>query len=400
VEIAIRPCKDAEDLRRALVIWQYVGAEPTLDDVQLLSRVLPFERAYGAWDGGDCVGGAAAFPFHIALPGGRSVASAGVTMIGVAPTHRRRGVLTRLMRVQLDELRARGEAIAWLWASEAPIYGRFGYGLASMAYEIDVPRERTAYALDRPLVGRARRLSHEDALELLPPLYDAACRQHTGMPSRTRAWWDVRRFNDAPHRRAGGGLLNRVVLEEDGVPIGYALYRVRQQMAHGVTEGALLVVEAMGVTPEATRSIWRMLLDFDWVSRIEANNLPADHVLPLLVAEPRRLQWRASDGVWIRLVALATREWSSDEPVVFEVDDVFCPWNTGRWRLAGGAATRTDAPADLRLDVDVLGAAYLGAFSFRRLWEAGRVEELRPGALAAADRVFAADTALWCPEIF
>lgn len=400
----VRPCADLSDLRSAMVIWQYFGVEPSDEDAALFSTVLPPERMHSAWDGDLCVGGAGAFRFTLPLPGGRSVPSAGVTAVGVATTHRRRGVLTALMRAQLDAARAQGEPVAWLWASEGTIYRRFGYGLASFAVDVEIMRERTAYALPAPPVGQARLVSHAAALELLPPLYDAVAAQNAGMPSRTRAWWEARRLTDAPNRRQGAGLLNRLVLEEDGVPVGYALYRVRPSMVHGISQGALVVVEAMGITPAAHRAVWRHLLDFDWVATIEASNLPIDHPLFLWLAEPRRLQARISDGLWVRLVdvaaALTARGSESGEALVIEVEDPFCPWNTGRYLLAHGRAERTDAAPDLRLGVEALGAVYLGGFTVRRLQEAGQVVELRPGAVGAADRWFAAERAPWCAEVF
>lgn len=402
--IHVRPCADLDELAQAMVIWQYFGAEPSKEDCERFASLCPVDRMHGAWDGAVCVGGVGAYPFTIPLPGGRSAPSAGVTAVGVATTHRRRGVLTALMRAQLDDVRARGESIAWLWASEAPIYGRFGYGIASFALDIDVPRERTAYTRTWPPYGQGRLLAHAEALEVLPRLYAAAAAQNVGMPSRTRAWWEARRLSDSPVRRQGAGALNRLVLEVDGTPVGYALYRVRNAMEHGITSSALVVVEAVGVNRDATAAIWRHLLDWDWCATIEAVNLPVDHPLLLLLAEPRYLRTRIADALWVRLVevgaALSARGYPSGEPVVFEVDDSFCAWNTGRWRLADGVAARTEAPADLRLGVDALGSAYLGGFTFRRLWEAGRVEELRPGALALADRVFAAERAPWCPEVF
>jgi predicted acetyltransferase len=404
VSIDVRACSSAEELRQALVIWHYFGGEPTLDEATRFSAVLPPERMHGAWDGETCVGGAGAFPFRISLPGGRSAPSAGVTVVGVAPTHRRKGVLTALMRAQLDDVRRRGEPIAWLWASEATIYGRYGYGLASFAADVSLPRERTAFAVDRPLVGRPRLVAHEEAIETIPGVYERVAAQQIGMPSRDRAWWEARRLNDLPQRRGGAGVLNRMILEEGGEAVGYALYRVKQVLEHHVTTGSLVVVEAMGVTPEATRAVWRFLLDIDWVARIEASNLSVDHPLFLLLAEPRRAQMRVADGVWARLVdvgaALSARGYASGERVIFEVTDGFCPWNAGRWLLQDGVARRTEDPADLRLPVDALGSAYLGGFTFRRLWEAGRVEELREGALATADRIFATDRAPWCPEVF
>jgi predicted acetyltransferase len=132
--------------------------------------------------------------------------------------------------------------------------------------------------------------------------------------------------------------------------------------------------------------------------------LPPDHPLFFLLAEPRRARFRMSDGLWVRLVdvgaALSGRAYLGDGSVVFDVRDSFCPWNEGRWKLDGGVAARTDAPADIALDVASLGATYLGAVSFTQLRDALRLEELTPGAVARADAIFAWRPLPWCPEIF
>jgi predicted acetyltransferase len=132
--------------------------------------------------------------------------------------------------------------------------------------------------------------------------------------------------------------------------------------------------------------------------------LPPDHPLFLLLANPRRAGYRMLDCLWVRLVdvdaALSGRTYTGDGRVVFEVRDATCPWNEGRWQLEGGSAARTDAPADLALDADALGSAYLGAISFAQLRDAFRLEELAAGAIARADALFGWRPLPWCPEIF
>jgi len=155
---------------------------------------------------------------------------------------------------------------------------------------------------------------------------------------------------------------------------------------------------------DAEAELWRYLCDIEWVGTINAWMLPLDHPLFFLLAEPRRMRFRVGDGLWVRLVdvgaALSARSYAADGAVVFEIEDAFCPWNAGRWKLEGGEAKRTRAAADLRCDVTALGSVYLGGFTFRQLVRSGRVEELRPGAAARADGLFHTDRAPWCPENF
>ena len=329
---------------------------------------------------------------------GATVPTAGVTVVGVLPTHRRRGILTAMMRRQLDDA---PEPIAALWASEPTIYGRFGYGIASFCGEIAVPKERTALAASAGARGDVRIVTAEEALESFPALYDAVRAERPGMMSRTRDWWEHRRLAQRVPRVVAA---RRALLELDGAPAGYALYRVHQKFEAFGTVGHVRVIEALGTSPAATREIWRYLLELDWTSRIEAGLLPADHELLFLVAEPRRLKFMLLDGLWVRLVdlpaALAARSYAGDDPIVFDVSDAFLPDNEGRWRLAGGQAERTDDEPDLRLDVTALGSTYLGGVTFGELLRAGRIEELQEGAAARADALFRADRAPWCPEIF
>jgi predicted acetyltransferase len=195
-----------------------------------------------------------------------------------------------------------------------------------------------------------------------------------------------------------------VLLEHDGVPVAYALYRMNQSFVDGSTTGKVIVREAVGATDAATREIWRFLLDIDWVAHIEASLLPVDHPLLLLLAEPRRARFRLGDGLWMRLVdvgaSLSARTYSGDGGVTLEIEDALIPENSGRWHVEGGTAKRTDGDPDLRLDVAALGSAYLGGITFGQLARAGRVEELAAGALGRADALFRAERAPWCPEIF
>jgi predicted acetyltransferase len=399
--IEVRRTATPDELRRAFVIWHYFGSTPTDEDVERFGPLLDGGMT-AAFDGDEIVGGAGAFPFELSVPGG-SVRAGGVTVVGVRPTHRRRGVLTRLMRAQLDDLHEQGVPVAYLWASEGTIYRRFGYGLAALNGSMQLPRERTAFARPAEPYGTLRVVSTEKALEALPQVYDRVVAQRPGMFSRSRLWWESRVLADLPERRGGAGELNRLVLEVDGRPEGYALYRVKQTFEDWVSTGSWIVPEALGTTPRATAAIWRYLLDADWTARIEAPRLPVDHELVHLLAEPRRMKLVVTDSLWVRLVdvgaALAARSYGPGE-VVVELEDAFCPWNEGRWRIAAGGVERTDAAADVRLDAGTLGAVYLGGFGFRQLADAQRVEELREGAVARADALFVRERAPWCPEVF
>ncbi|MGK4007771.1 GNAT family N-acetyltransferase [Sorangium sp. So ce1036] len=382
------------------------GMSPGPEREEGMRRLPELTSRLGAFDGDALVGVAGSFAFTMTTPGG-DAPIAGLTMVAVLPTHRRRGILTALIGRHLDEARAEGRPLSVLWATEGTIYGRFGYGLASHACSASIERDRTGFRGEAGAVGRARLLGEAEALEVFPPVWERARPLAPGMLSRSAAWWRGRRLLDDEATRKGGGPLQRVVIEVDGRAEAYAMYCVHHRWdASQIPAGTLRVIEAIGATPRGTRLVWRYLFDVDLVQQIEASLLPLDHPLRLLLAEPRRLRLTATDGLWVRIVdveaALAARAYGGGGALTLEIEDRGCPWNAGRFRLDGGArraARTTDAP-DLRLDVAALGSAYLGGFSFRDLADAGQVAELTEGAVDRADTLFRAARAPWCPEIF
>jgi predicted acetyltransferase len=398
----VRPCADKDEFRRAVdAIAQYFGPPLSQERTDRFSRVLDVDRMHAAFEDGTIVGGAGAFTFDLSVPGG-SLPCAGVTVVGVFPTHRRRGVLRAMMDAQLLDVNERGEPIAALWASDEGIYGRFGYGLASWCGEISVPKEWNAFAQPVERQGSTRLVTPEEASELFPPVHDAVRRGRPGFFVRTPEWWELRTLRMSEEEAATPKRF--VALELDGATQAYAIYRSHPKFEDAVSRSRLEVVEAFGATPQATAEIWRFLLDVDWSATIDAQLLPPDHPLFLLLANPRRARYRMYDALWVRLVdvgaALSGRAYAAEGSIVFEVRDAVCPWNESCWKLENGAASRTEDPADLTLDVDALGSAYLGAVSFAELRDAGRVEERVDGAVRRADALFGWRPLPWCPEIF
>jgi predicted acetyltransferase len=384
-------------------IMHYFGRVPGPEFAERFGPNIPPERIHAAFEDGAVVGSGGAFPLETSIPGG-FVRAAGVTLVGVLPTHRRRGILRSLMRAQLDDVHERGEPMAYLWASEDPLYGRYGYGVASFTGNIELGRDRAAFYRDFEPAGAIRLVSVDEAIEPFSEIQRRAAAHHPGMFVRTPEWWRSRRLADPEWGREGGGEMVRALLELDGRPVGYALYRLHFSAERGIPRGFTSVIEAMGDSPEATRELWRFLLSIDWMERVRAGLLPLDHELFLLLREPRRLTFDQRDGLWVRIVdleaALAARSYEPGEPVVVEVADDFCPWNAGTWELGPEGALRSRREPELRLDVSALGSAYLGGFTFAQLARAGRIEELGAGALARADALFRTDRYPWCPEIF
>jgi predicted acetyltransferase len=400
----VRAVTDNEEYKDAIqAIGQYFGMQLTDESVERFLKVLPHERMHAAYDDGRTVGGAGAFSWDMSIPGG-SLPTAGVSVVGVYPTHRRRGVLRAMMRAQLDDAHERGEPLAALWASEETIYGRFGYGIAAWVGEISIPREYSNFVWPFEREGDVRFVDGDEAFELFPPIWEAVRAERAGMYVRPDDWWRDRIIRDPEDRREGAGPKRFIVHEIDGHATAYAIYRHKPGFEAGSSTGVTQVVEAMAATPAGMQNLWRYLLDIDWAATIDAALLPPDHPLFLLLANPRRARYRMGDGLWIRLVdagaALAARSYRDADPVVLEVRDAFCDWNERRWKVGEGSAKPTKAKADLRLDADALGSAYLGGVTFAELRNASRVEELTAGAIARADDLFRTDLHPWCPEIF
>ena len=376
------------------------------DDRERDTKLLPRDRMLGAYADGELVGTAGDFPLTLTIPGGE-LPAAGVTMVGVAPSHRRRGVLTALMRRQLDDARARGEPLAILWSSEAPIYGRYGYGMATRVGWIEADRNRVSFRAPADAGARVRLIDAEEALSVLPPVHERFRRSTPGAISRSDVWWREYRLADPEHRRMGAGPKLQAVLELDGEPAGYAIYRVKEDWGDGFAASSLRVQEAIGTSPRATREVWRFLFGVDLIAQVSAWNVPSDHPLFLLTGEPRRLRLRIGDGLWLRVLdveaALPARSYAAEGEVAFELTDSLVPENEGVWRLqvgGNGASVERGGDAELRLSVAALGSTYLGGVSFAELQAAELVEELADGAVARADALFRTARAPWCPEVF
>jgi len=402
--IRVRTVRNTEELSLAMgAIGHYFGWMPTAEQSESFLAYLPLDRMHAAFDDGTIIGGAGVYPFEMTVPGG-PMTCAGVTIVGVKPTHRRRGILRKMMTAQLEDIRERGEPIASLWASEDTIYGRYGYGPASRTGHVLLPRGTADLRPDLPpREGQVRFVEHEEALRAFPRIYERIRPRRAGFVLRTKPWWESRILDDNEWRRGGAGPLNRVLLEIDGRPAGYAIYRIFQHQTEW--KRTLRVMEAIGLDARAAREIWRFLLGIDWMDDIQIRLLPLDHELWHLLARPRTLGMKVFDGLWMRPIdvgaALSGRSYVTDGRVTLEiVSDPLFEDNVGTWTIADGRARRSSRRPDVRLDVQALGSVFLGGFSFAELARAERVEEAARGGIARADALFRTDAEPWCPEIF
>jgi predicted acetyltransferase len=372
--------------------------------------VAELDRSLGLWDGDQVVATAGIFSRSLTVPGA-VVPCAGITWVTVAPTHRRRGVLTSIMRRQLTGLHEQQrEPVAALWAAEYPIYGRFGYAPATFRGGLSGRTERLRLRPDVDFgAGRVDVVPLETYRPRAARLYEAVRRFVPGNLARDERWWE-RLLRDEPEHRHGA-TERRFLLhtEPDGTVTGYAAYRMKAGWTDGgEPDGTLTVDEVRATSTPAYASLWRVLLSVDLVRTVQAPLASPDDPLRQLVTDGRALTSRPVDALWVRLVdvdrALAARRYPAPIDLVIEVRDEFCPWNAGRWRLsghpAGGYCGRTDRDPDMVLGIEELSAAYLGGTSLATLQAAGRVTEVSPGAVTLASTAFFWPVTPWCPDEF
>jgi predicted acetyltransferase len=402
----VRPVRDLDEYRAAVgAIGHYFGWVMTEEEAERFSLRLPRERMHAVLDDGRIVAGAGAYGLELTLPAGPAQC-AGVTVVGVLPSHRRRGLLRRMLDLQLRDVRERGEPIAALWASEETIYGRFGYGLASLSLNFGIRRRYVGIRPDLHPQGSMRLIEKDEALRALPRLYDRIRKRSPGFLSRSREWWEDRTLGDRPENRRGAGPLVRALYERDGRPAGWALYRISQSGAtYEEWKKTVKVSEVQGIDDAARREVWRFLLGIDWTDELTVEGLAVDDSVLLVVDRPNELRPRVFDGLWVRPVevgaAWAARGGSGDGRATIEVTaDPHFPDNVGTWTVEGDRVRRASRRPDVRLDVQGLGMTMLGGFTFAQLARAGRAEEAVRGGLARADALFRSERAPWCPEIF
>lgn len=405
MDIAIRPIREEEF--DAFVDADSVGFGYTPDPLETRRTLefMEFDRTLAVFADDDLVGTTCIFSFEMAVPGG-SLPAAGVSWVSVKPTHTRRGILRAMMARQLSDVRDRGEAFATLWASESLIYGRFGYGLAAQDAALRLERRHGNLEFAPQAEGTTKLVQRDEALARWPELYERVRVARPGWLSRHPAWWEHRLLPDK--RPDGGQRLMLAQYEQGGTVRGFARYRWKMDWdASSRAEVPVQVDEVVAETLEAYAALWQLVLKTDLATHVHARRSSPDEPLYYMLADPRRLERRLYDSLWIRIVdverALEGRAYARDGAVTFAVDDEFCDWTEGVYRLdaTGGQprCTRTSDTPHLRLDIRDLGAVYLGGTRLATLAQAGRVTG-DPKAIALADQMFAWQPLPYCPEMF
>lgn len=401
--LEIRTITDGEVAAFREAALAVFGADPEVEaginGAEQHRALIGKQQAWAAFEHGQIVGTAATFDHTMSLPGGSSIPMAGLTLVTVRPTHRRRGILRELMRLHFDDARARGFAISGLWASDVPIYPRFGYGLAAYCDSVEILNAPTFTFKEREL-DTLEPIDEARAREALPAIYARATKDRPGAIHRSDVWWRERRFLETPWARGGASKRRHVLVRRGNDLVGYIVYRQRGKFTDGIPDGKVEINELLAVDARAEATLWRFALNVDLFPTVTWWNAPADSALPWLVSDMRRVKVRRADSLWLRIedvpTALAARGYTSDGSLKFGIE-------RARFELVvengrGVCKSTTDTPQIL-LSPNVLESLYLGTTSATQLARAELVQG-RPDAILMADRLFASSVAPWCPEVF
>lgn len=360
---------------------------------------IEWDRAYGAYRGDQLAAIYVVFSFEQSVPSAPPepatlVPMAGLSWVAVHPDHRRRGLLSAMIRHHFTTVHegGRGETMSGLFASEAAIYGRFGYGQSTTSVRYTLPA-KTPLRLPRDLGDVSTRLEAADPAKhdaIVKQVYDVECRQRPGLTMRPPAMWGPHLQDPVSRRPAGAEGLKIIIAERDGRPTGYAAIRRTASWGERGPEGKVNVRALHAVDLETSFALWRRVLDFDLMAEVTTPVLVEDHPLSIWAGESGA-STAPAHAFWTRIIdvpgALTGRGYASPVDVVLDITDAICPWNAGRWRLSadadGATCEPTTAPPDLTLDIRELGSGYLGGVTLSVLGAAGLVEEHTGGALLA-----------------
>ena len=357
-----------------------------------ITKLLEPGRTIGAFVKGQLVGTADAVTSGLTLPGGAIVGHAAVTHIGVLPSFTRRGIATALVRHQLDDFAARGEVVATLRASEATIYGRYGYGVASSSQTVEVHTARAAFRPGVATGGPVRLIEIAEAWDALPRIYADNRPGRPGTIDRPPVWWHAQRLRT----ESSAAPVYVAVHGEPGSESGFVRYRPIDTETWFVSDQRTIVVEDFfAPTPDAYLGLLRFLLDLDLIDRVLFWMLPVDDPLPWLVLDRRAVRVTAvHDETWLRVIdagkALTARTFSGRGDVIIAVNDSLLHDNSATFAISEtGAEPTGGGGAQIDVGVEGLGAVLLGGATWQSLAAAGLARADDPAALAVADRLFA-----------
>jgi predicted acetyltransferase len=386
-----------EEFRRVVSIGVVVSPE-------VFREVRP-EWTLCAFEDGRLATSYAAWPLTMRF-NGEGVSVAGVTAVSTLPVYRRRGHLRKIVASHFETLHERGEpAIAILIPTLAAIYQRYGYAVVSTHNSYQVEPRFLQFPLAHPIPGAFREVS-DDEFGLLVDLYRRFRTERTGYLHRGRGRWEVEILAPPP----AGGLVGKVVYEEDDEPLGYVIYAVKDQPGtmRMKPRQNLTIRDLVWLTASAYRAVWNYFAHMDLVESIVWERVPSDDPLPHLLLEPRMLHVTSRDGIMARIVdierALPQRRYQAEGSLTFEISDDLCPWNRGRWKLEASTTessiSRTTEAPQLAMPISTLAMLLFGQISAVAAARMGRLDVLEPGALSSWDAVMRTAYRPFCPDLF
>ncbi|RKN09753.1 GNAT family N-acetyltransferase [Streptomyces radicis] len=402
---------DSEAWLRAVFTGFLHPPDSLAETMELRLAKQDFERAIGAFDGDRCVATFRSFDQELTLPGGALTTANAVSGVTVTATHRRRGLLSRMMARDLAAAKERGHAVATLVAAEFGIYGRFGFGPAAGFTQWRILKSRAGLDPRWSLPEGEGTLAFIDGAEvrkLGPELHDRFRKGQAGAIHRPPLFWERAtgevRLDPGPWREPFHALYR----DAAGVPQGLVTFTTDDTWEAGLPEVTATVSSLFATTPAAESALWRFLLAIDWVAAVDTGRAPTDSILPLLLPDPRAaLVKEYGDFLWLRPLdvpgLLGERGYATAGRLVIEVTDP-AGLAHGRFLLdaspEGATVAATARAADLTLDAGTLARLSLGEESAARLVAGGLVDEETPGAAARADLLFRTSRRPWCPDIF
>ncbi|MFB8380308.1 GNAT family N-acetyltransferase [Streptomyces rubiginosohelvolus] len=405
---------DYPDWLRAVQNGFLTPGRPGEDDVADRLADTDLSRVQGAFEAGRCVATFRSFPQELTVVGGAVVTADAVSGVTVAPTHRRRGLLSRMMATDLAAAKERGEPVASLIAAEYPIYGRYGFGPAARVAEWEVSVHRAGLDPRRSGQpaggGRIEMVDGADVRKIGPEVHGALAARQPGIVTRDERWWRQRTgTGPRPEHHKWTEPFYVVHRAADGTADGLLVYDADDKWGDGnQPQNTASVRDLIALNPAAERALWHYLCSIDWIATVCSGYRAPDALLPLLLPDPRAARIVTdTDWLWLRMLdvprALEARTYAVGASLVLDVRDD-AGLAGGRFLLdvsdSGARCTPTTRSADLALGVTELATLYLGDESVRRLVDLGRVEELRPEAATTADAVFRTGRRPWCPDVF
>jgi predicted acetyltransferase len=390
---------EVDDFFASLAV-AFSDPRPDPEEVETDKKVAELDRTFAAFEDDRIVGCAGVYTQRMVVPGGARVPTAGITMVGVVPTHRRRGILRELMVMMLDQAAERGEPMASLFASQGAIYGRFGFGHAAHHLEFDISLDRLAWADGTEPAGRVVLHPRSEALPIMRRIYERAIEARPAALEVDDTWMDVAFWES---KKDDERVFYAIHEDDAGTPDAFAMYGIKHEWPRGLPSSEVKVKRFAATTPESHIGLWRYLCSIDLMARVKVELRPVDEPLQWLVEEPRALRPQLEDGLFLRPIDVAAawsaRGYAGSGSLVVDVDDAFRPDVAGAFLLEvdDGVAScvRTDREPDLRCSSNAVGSTYVGGVTWTTLAGANRVHELTPGALARADSLFRCDVAPW-----